>query len=65
MTMVLSNSENTMKIQYIPTTAAADRFVQIDLSPLAENGDSPTAIILTLAVFTSMLLGAVGKLVGR
>lgn len=54
-----------MKIQYIPTAAAADSFVQIDLTPLVENGDSPTAIILTLAVFTSVLLGAVGKLVDR
>ncbi|MEO0407525.1 MAG: hypothetical protein AAF289_09265 [Cyanobacteria bacterium P01_A01_bin.135] len=54
-----------MTIHPIPTNAAPEALIKIDLAPLIEHGDSPTAIILTLAVFSSVLLGAVGKLAGR
>jgi len=39
--------------------------IVIDVTPLVEHGDSPTAIILTLTIFTSVLLGSLAKLGGR
>lgn len=39
--------------------------ITIDVTPLVEHGNSPTAIILTLTIFTSVLLGFLAKLIGR
>ena len=46
----------------ITTKPVHSNFITVDLKPLIENGDSPTAIILALTIFTSALIGALAKL---
>jgi hypothetical protein len=38
--------------------------ISIDLKQLVEHGESPTAIILAIAIFTAILLQSLTKLVG-
>jgi hypothetical protein len=38
--------------------------ISVDLKQLVEHGESPTAIILVIAIFTAVLLQSLTKLVG-
>jgi hypothetical protein len=54
-----------MTTQNTITGQASSEPSVIDVTPLVEHGNSPTAIIRTLAIFTSVLLGSIAKLGGR
>ncbi|MBF2088501.1 MAG: hypothetical protein IGR90_06285 [Synechococcales cyanobacterium K32_A2020_035] len=51
-----------MNTRPIYTEQPANDPITIDMTPLIEHGDSPTAIILTLAIFVSVLLKSVARL---
>lgn len=51
-----------MNTRLIYTEQPANDLITIDMTPLIEHGDSPTAIILTLTIFVGVLLKSVARL---